>query len=256
MKRVLVSLCLLTLAGALPVCAQTEHNTIARIVEVTTKSGMSQQFEAGLKKYHQWEKEHKAPATYFAWVVISGDRYGHYFLGTFGHDWKDFDEFEKNSPAGSGEQLRADVAPYVENVKISYMNFRKDISLAKPDPTKPPSRFTELITFMLKPGGGQDVTGAIKDANAAEVKSNWTGTPSQWYSLVNGGEGNQLILALNRNDWADFQPPEKSLGDVLADVYGKEGAQAIGHKFNKQITTVRSEILRYLPDLSYIAGSM
>ena len=252
MRKTCVFLCLLALAAVLPASAQAEHNTIARVYDVVPKAGMDQQWQEGLKKFHQWEHEHHVAGTYYTWRVISGDRWGHYLIGTFGHDWKDFDAMEKDAPAGIGDEFRADLPPYTGSVKAAYYAFRTDLSSTKPNPSQPPSHFTALITIMLKPGGDEDIADVIKAGNAAAEKSHWSGNPSQWYSLVDGGEVPQLVLAVSHKDWADFQQPDPSFGKMLSGVYGKEGAEALGHKFNKQVRSIKTEILQYLPDLSYI----
>jgi hypothetical protein len=43
------------------------------------------------------------------------------------------------------------------------------------------------------------------------------------------------------------------LTEMLAQAYGKAGAQALGHEFNSHIRGTYSEIIRYRPDLSYNA---
>lgn len=256
MRKAFVYSCILALAAVLPARAQTDHNVIAQVYEVVPKAGMGQQWQEGFKKYHQWLHEHHVAGTYYTWQVISGDRWGHYLIGTFGHEWKDFDEMEKNAPPGIAEQIQTNLAPYTASVKVSYYALRTDLTRIKPNPAQPPSRFTDLVTFMLKPGRNEAVTDTIKEANAAIEKSHWPGKPSQWYSLANGGDGPQLVLATNLNSWADFQPPDPSFGKMLSEVYGKEGAEALGHKFNKAVRFVRTEILQYHPELSYIPGSM
>jgi hypothetical protein len=109
-----------------------------------------------------------------------------------------------------------------------------------------------VVTFSLKPGQSPQVIDAIKEVNAAIQKSHWPAKPAGWYQLLNGGEGPVLVLASARNNWAEFQPPEKDLGSMLAGVYGKDGAQALFDKFYKNLRTVRTEIFRYRPDLSYL----
>ena len=255
MKKALVLLCLLTLAAVLPASAQTEPHNIARVYEIVAKPGMGQQWRDGVKKFNQWLRDHHDQVTSYTWEAISGDRWGHYFIGTFGHSWKDFDDMEKNAPEGVGQQIQQDISPYIESVKCSYFALRTDLTVGKPDPTKPPARFTELITFMLKPGSDEDVADAIKAGNHAAEKSHWSGSPSRWYSLANGGEGSQLVLAIDHKNWADFQQPDPNFGKMMRDFYGDEPSEAIWHGFNKGLRSVTSELLRYEPDLSYIPDS-
>jgi hypothetical protein len=200
--------------------------TLNRIFVVKTKPGMSAQWESGPKKLNEWAKQQNYPFAYYDWSLISGPRTGQYILGTFGHDWKDFDGVEKFGPAAA-KQIHADMAPFTESVNISYWSYREDLSGCPPNPGQAPPAFFSITTFFLKIGADLQVADAIKVANAAIQKSHWPGKPSGWYSLVKGGYGPALTLATGHENWADFQSPETSLAKVLNEVYGKEGAEAI-----------------------------
>jgi hypothetical protein len=254
MRKVCVLLSFLALAFALPAGAQMHPKTVARIVNIKVKPGMGPEFEAGLKKFHQWEHEHHFPVTYFTWAIISGDRTGQYMLGTFGHDWKDFDEIQK-AAAGSGEQIQEDMGAYVESAVISYWVVRPGLSLTPPDPNAKVAPFADVTTFYLKPGDENDVEDVIKEVNTAIRKTQWPAKPSRWYSLFNGGDGAAMVLASDCQSWAEFQTPETSLGKMLAGAYGQDGAETLMKKFDKALKSVRTEIYRYQPDLSYIPAS-
>ena len=231
-----------------------QPKTMARVVTITVKPGMGPQFEAGMKKYHQWQHEHNITSTYYTWEIVSGKRFGEYITATFNHDWKDFDAMEKEN-MGGGAQIQADMGDYVESVDIGYWALRPDLSTSPANPGAAPAPFAEVETFFIKPGGDEAIEDVIKQVGAAIQRSHWQGKPADWYSLVNGGEGSQLVLASDRANWADFQPPETSFMKMLTGVYGKDGAQALLTKFDKALKSERSEILRYLPDLSYIPSS-
>jgi hypothetical protein len=254
MKKVLVFLSLLALAVALPAGAQMPAKSLNRIIVVKTKPSMSAQWEEGLKKLNDWARQHKLPLTNHCWSIVSGPRTGQYVVASPGHDWKDFDAAEK---VGQGvvEQIQADLEPYTESHLTSYWLYQEDLSGHAFDTSQSPPAFVEVTTYFLKPGGGQGVTDAIKAANAAIQKSHWPGKPSGWYSLVNGGGGPQLAHVIGHENWADFQPPEKNFFEMLNDVYGKEGAAALGKKFFTGLRSWRSEIWRSRPDLSYTPAS-
>jgi hypothetical protein len=254
MRKVLVSLCLMALGFALPAAAQMPAKSLTRIVAIKVKPGMAPQFEEGLKKFHQWEKQQNVAFTFHVWSIITGPRTLQYAIGTGGHDWKDFDALTKLGPAAQ-EQIQTDMGAYFESVEISFWLYRKDLSGHALDASQPPPAFVQVTTYFLKPGIGTGITDAIKAANAAIEKSHWPGKPSGWYSLVNGGGGPELAIVTGHTNWADFQPPETSFGKMLGEVYGKEGAAALGKKFFGGVRTWRSEIWRYRPDLSYIPAS-
>jgi hypothetical protein len=223
-------------------------------VTIKVKPGMAPQFEEGLKKFHQWEKQQSVPFTFQVWSIISGPRTQQYVIGTSGHDWKDFDALTKLGPA-TQEQIQADMGTYVESVEISFWEYREDLSGHPLTTSQPPMAFVSITTYFLKPGGGTGATDAIKAALAAIQKSHWPGKPSRWYSLVNGGDGPTLAIGTGHENWADFQPPETTFIKMLTEVYGEEGAEALGKKFFSGLRSWRSEIWRYRPDLSYIPAS-
>jgi len=183
-------------------------------------------------------------------VVVSGERNGQYVVGTFGHDWKDFDEVEKFRERARTE-ISGDQGPFEESAVVSYWALMPEVSMNPPAAGEPPAPFSSVLTFFLKPGAMDDALEVIRATNAAIKKTNWPHKPSAWYTLVNGGEGPALVLAIRYANWADFQPSEKTLAGMLADAYGKERAQALFQKFDKGLQSQRSEIFRYVPDLSY-----
>jgi hypothetical protein len=254
MRKVSVFLSFLALAVALPAGAQMPAKSLNRIIVVKTKPSMSAQWEEGLKKLIEWSHQHNLPLANHCWSIVSGPRTGQYAFASPGHDWKDFDTAEKASQ-GVLDQIRADLDPYTESHLTSYWVYREDLSGHAIDTSQSPPAFVEVITFFLKPGGEGQVEDVIKAGNAAAQKSNWHGKPAGWWSLVNGGFGGQLTLVMGRENWADFQPPDPDFFKMLNEVYGKEGAAALGKKFNSSLRTVRSEIWRYRPDLSYIPAS-
>jgi hypothetical protein len=254
MKKLVVFLSFLPLAVAVPTFAQMQPKSLTRMVTIKVKPGMGPQFEEGLKKFHRWEKQQNVAFTFQVWSIVSGPRTLQYAIGTSGHDWKDFDALTNIAPAAQ-EQIQADMGAYFDSVEISFWAYREDLSGHPPNTSEPPSAFAEVTTYFLNPGGGMAVTDAIKAADAAIKKSHWPGKPSGWFSLVNGGDGPRLAIATGHENWADFQPPETSFIEMLTEVYGQDGAEALGKKFFGGLRSWRSEIWCYRPDLSYIPGS-
>jgi hypothetical protein len=254
MRKLVVFLSFLTLAFALPAGAQMPSKSLARVINVTVKPGMGPQWEEGVKKFVQWQHQQDAPLAYYVWSIISGPRSGQYVVGTFGHDWKDFDEAEKLGPAAE-KQIQVDLEPYTESHLVSYWEYRSDLSGHEINMGQVPPAFSSLTRFNLKPGAEFTMEDVIKAVNAAIQKSHWSGKPSEWYSLVNGGEGPAMILSTGHQNWADFQPPETSFVKMLIEAYGKEGAGALLRNFSNSLRSEESEILSYRPDLSYIPAS-
>ena len=256
MRKVLVFLSFIALAVALPAGAQSQPKTIARIYTIKVKRGEEQQWETGMKRLNAWLHQHNAPTTGYTWLVISGAETGEYVLGSFGLNWKDFDTMqERAAKEGFGKETQATVVPYTQSLQISYYAFLPDLS-SPVKPNQPPTPMSEITFFNLKPGGQQAVINAIKQANAAMTKTHWKGNgPAGWYVLADGGERPQLVLSIGHMNWAGFQAPSPSLGEMLDQAYGKTRAQALGHTFNSHVRAENIEIILYRPDLSYIAAS-
>jgi hypothetical protein len=255
MRRTIVSLAVFMLAAVMTVWGQSQPKTVARVYTIKVKPGEGQQWEAGVKRYLAWEHQHNVPVNTYAWEVVDGPNEGEYVIGQFGHAWKDFDAMqEQGAKAGVGKEIQATVAPYTESVETSYYNFRPDLSIHPPDPNKPPTALSSVTFFTLKPGGMGPVVSAIKQADEAIKKSHWGGdTTGGWYELVNGGEGPQIVLSNGLENMAGMQPPSPSLGAMLASVYGKQKADGLMRSFDAQIRYIRTELIAYRPDLSYIA---
>ena len=254
MRKILVSLCFIAVAIALPAAAQTSMQRVNRITVVKPKPGMTAQWVAGLKKLNEYAHQHNLPLTHYCWSIISGPRTGQFVIGALGHPWADFDTADKASK-GLTALIMEDLEPYTESHLTSYTTYREDLSGPPAPKGQAFPAFLSDTTFFLKIGGEPKVEGAIKAADAAAKKAHWQGRPSAWYQTINGSYGGQLHLVTGYENWAAFQPPAKTFFDMLSDVLGKEGVAALGKQFDSGLRGVRSEIWRYDPDLSYIAAS-
>ena len=107
-----------------------------------------------------------------------------------------------------------------------------------------------VVHYFVKPEGISAFTDSIKRINEAIAKAKYPAKPTRWYSLSNGGIGPHFVAVTDRNSWADMQPPEQTMADMLKQTYGADDKtmqtlrQAVDH-------TV-SELLEYRGDLSYI----
>jgi hypothetical protein len=254
MKKLSVFLAAFAVAAVLPAGAQTHPKTVAEVIRVHVRPGDGPQWEAANKRVAAWQHQHNDPVSTYAWSVVAGKHTGQYFLGRFGLNWSDFDKLDKfDSSNGFGKELQATVAPYTESIERSIYEALPDVS-SPLNPGQPPTAFSDVTFFRLKPGSMQAVMDVIKQANEAIRKTNWPGGKSHWYRLVDGGEYPQLVLSSGHQDWADFQSPSPSFEAILNQTFGKVGAKALGHEFNEHVKSVHGEILRYRPDLSYIAS--
>ena len=242
------------LLSAVPILAQVQPKTVGEVLFLAVKPGTGADFEAGMKRHMQWHRQQNDAWAHIVWAIVNGERMGQYVVGSFGHDWKDFDDresFEKEDMANAMPLI----GPYIQSLVGSFYAVRPDLSLTPPSPGGQPSAMATVVTVLLKPGSSMEAEESIKEVNAAIKKSGWPAKPSAWYQLLNGGEGPTLVMVTARAKWADFQPPEKELGQMLGESYGKMGAENLFHKFYGNIRSVRSEIIRFRSDLSYIPSA-
>jgi hypothetical protein len=253
LKRNAVLAALVALAPLSPAVAQSSGAVVVLNVQ-KPKAGMGEKYEAARKKHMAWHKTQKDTWTWYTWEVVSGEGMGQYLTASFGHAWKDFDGRDKFE-ADDEADLRKGVIPTLEATHLSYYVRRADLSLSQPSPTGP-SAYSVLTYFLLKPEGQNDFIEAVKKVNEGIKKTSYPlAGPSQWYQLVNGGEGPLFVLAAGRANWEAFAPNEKTLDAMMEEAYGKEQGAAILASARKATRSSRTETVKYRPDLSYVPAA-
>jgi hypothetical protein len=238
------------LALAVPTMAQPAGN-VSELNIHTPKPGISDKYEAARKKHMAWHKAQKDTWTWHTWEVVSGEASGTYYTGTFGHAWKDFDGQEKFRKDDQADYEKG-IGPTLGRSYTSYYARRPDMSLSAAT-GDPPSPYSLLTYFRLKPEGMNDFVEAVKKINEGIKKTNYPlPGPSAWYQLVNGGEGPTFILAGGRANWAAFAPNEKTLDQMIEEAFGKEQGAAILASLRKAVLSMRTETVHYRPELSYV----
>ena len=133
-----------------------------------------------------WHKAQKDTWTWNTWEVVSGEGSGTYYTASFAHAWKDFDTQEKFEKADTA-YFDKNIGPTLGRSFTSYYLRRAYLSLTPPSAT-PPTPYSFLTYFLLKPEGVNDFQDAVKKINEGIKKTNWKQQgPSSWYQLVNGG---------------------------------------------------------------------
>jgi hypothetical protein len=249
MRKALVVAVLMAAVLAVPVVAQAQAgSTVSQVFFNAPKAGALAQYEAGRTKHMAWHRAQKDAWAWHTWLISSGPSTGAFLVVTSGHHWKDWDSRTKFEEA-DGVDSTANVGPYMSSSRMSFFTFRPELSL---NPEGPPAAMATVTSFMVKPEGIGDFTEAIKKINEAIKKTNYPVPPSRWYSLANGGQGPEFVQVVDRKDWASFEAPEKSLGDMLQEVYGKEDGTKVLDTARRSYSQTMSETLTYRPDLSYV----
>ncbi len=241
----------LVVALALPAMAQAPSGEIAHIYFTKATPGHEQLYELGRKRHMEFHGQAKDTWNWHTWEVLTGENTGSYVTGTFGHNWSDFDGREKFDQA-DGADAAMNLAPHAAGTTQSFYVRRTDMIIAGALNFSAP--LLQITDFYLRPEGVNTFVDGVKKINEAAKKANWPAR-GQWYQLVSGGNGPVLVLVNERRNWADFQPPEKSLDAMVKEVMGEAEGAAMLESLRKQVRYTNTSTLRYRAELSYVPAS-
>lgn len=238
------------LLAAISGFAQEKPGTIASLEFQTIKSGMVKQYEDGRKQKAEWHKQQKDRLPLMVWETISGDQTGTYIVGRLGQHWSDFDKPSVPEQADLDEFTKV-MGAYVQSVVTRYYELLlKD---SKPPDSPVPLKFSEVITYRVRPGKGEDFRSAITRTTEAIEKTKWP-VHYLWYALANGGPAGTYALVIPHANWADFEdkPDMKPFTEMLKEAFGPAEADSITKRFDSSTESESSAIVQFRPDLSYL----
>jgi hypothetical protein len=250
MKK-LCSAVAITLLAMVPGFAQEKPaNTIASLEFQTPKNGMVKQYEDGRKQKAAWHKAQKDALPLMVFESVAGDHSGTYVVGRFGQHWADFDKPSVSDEADRDEFNKVIGSAVESRIRRYYELLVKD---SKPPDSKNPSKYSEILTYRVRPGKGQEFHAAITRANEAIEKTKWP-VHYFWYTLASGGTGEVYVLVIPHENWADFEdkPNMKPFPEMLRDAFGSAEADSIVSRFDSATESSTSEIVQFRPDLSYL----
>lgn len=241
-------------AGPLGVAAQApDEGTIAEIIRVKAMPGHSFQLEEGMQRHLDVVRGLEAEWPYFVFQIVSGEHSGEYYVELPGHSWSDFDQ----QPEGA-EQMQAsfreNIAPHVESDVVGFWMFREDLShMSSPMEGAPPP-YADLAYYKVKLGheaAFESLMTRVNDAaeSAADFDEEWFA-----YQLVNGGEIPMYVFGSGAEAFADFAMPEMNIGQMLEEAVGEFESQAMYREFSGTVEWVKTEIIAFRQDLSYMPG--
>jgi hypothetical protein len=248
-KTLLSAFGILSLA-AISGFAQEKPGTIASLEFQTIKNGMVKQYEDGRKQKAAWHKQQKDVLPLMVWETVSGDDTGIYIVGRLGQHWSDFDKPSVPEQADLDEFTKV-MGAYVQSVVTRYYELLlKD---SKPPDSPTPLKYSEVITYRVRPGKNQDFRSAITRTTEAIEKTKWP-VHYLWYALANGGRAGTYALIIPHANWADFEdkPDMKPFEEMLKDAFGPAEADSITKRFDSSIESESNAIIQFRPDLSYI----
>jgi hypothetical protein len=238
------------LLGAVSAAAQNQPGNLAALEFQTPKNGAVKQYEDGRKQKVAWHKEQKDTQPLYVWEVISGDSTGTYIVGRLGQHWADLDK-PSVSDAADLDTYRKLIASNVQSLVARYYDYMPKVS--NPLSSTAPSKFSEIITYHIRPDRETEFRSAMARINEAFQK---TKTPVNyyWYELVNGGVGSTFVLSIPHANWADFEdnPNVKPFRDILKDAFNASEADSLIKQLDDSVQSVESEIIQFRDDLSYI----
>ncbi len=217
-------------------------------VNVSVPKGGPAQFADARRKHNEFHKAESDTTAILVWQVTTGPSTGSFMTASCGLAWKDLDgndTFDARDTADIAKTL----APAIAENHRSYYVFRKDLSLV-PESTGKPAKMMSVVHYFIKPSGLTQFTDALKRINEAQKQSKYPAKPSRWYVLANGGEGPRYVVVTDRNSWADMQPPEQTMVDMLKQVYGNDDKTM--QNLRDSVDHTVSELLEFRGDLSYI----
>ena len=238
----------LMLRIAAPIAAQDAPGTIGQVIVTRVKAGMGKQYQEGRKRHLAWHKKQGDSWTWSTSEVTSGPYTGSYVTVSFGHRWKDFDDWEARFGQGDTIDVDLNLTPYSESTTISYYEYLADLSR----PAAAPSKMSEVVHFLLNPEKESEFRHALQRAHEAIGKTSWPVTYS-WFELKNGGEVPHFVLVLPHNSFADMADPEVSFPAMLTKAFGPYEAGVILDGFGRASKSQWSELLVYRPDLSLVS---
>jgi hypothetical protein len=230
--------------------AQAKPGTLASLEFQKLKPGTAKQYEEGRKAQAGWHKQQKDTKPLMVWETLSGDDSGTYIVGRLEQHWADLDVPEAQDKAEL-EAYEKNVGSNVESLITRYYEFLPKDS--RPDDSMAPSKFSELITYVVKPGKEEEFHSGITRATEAIEKTKWP-VHYYWYELVNGGRSGTYVLVIPHDKWADFEdnPNMKPFEEMLNEAFGHAEAASILSRFDSSTEVQTSSILEYRPDLSYL----
>jgi hypothetical protein len=222
---------------------------VARVFATQVKPGMNAQYEAGRKRHMDFHRKQADAWAWLTWEVETGDRAGTFLTGTFGHEFKDFDDWEaKLGKADTADGL-LNLVPFTASQVNGFYVLLSEFS--RPTGTLEPSPLTELVHYQLEPGTDETFRNAIQKIHEAIGKSTWK-VNYDWYALANGGEHPAYVLAFPMKGFADLAPLDPPFPVMLEKALGPYEAREVRESLDRCVRSARSEIVRYRSDLSYL----
>lgn len=216
---------------------------------VEAREGQKDQFETGYKRHLDWHRRNNDPWAWPAWEILTGNRAGAYLEGTFGHSWSGFDRRIKPAEDAADHKVNVDpsLSRHVRNILVR----KAKLSRGQPLEERRPPPFLLAVTHEIKPGAEEEFESMLAGFRQVAEQSNWHESFA-WYALVDGGALPSYLLVIPIRNFDALAPSERSVPQVLATQQSRADRDRHLKTYRQSVLSVRSELLRYRADLSYL----
>ena len=183
----------------------------------------------------------------FAWRVETGPRTGQYFVGTFGHYWKDFDDrvTTKEHDKDWERILSNFVDDDNEGDGSMFMKYSEKLSYG----SRSGSPKLAVTYYYCRPNAiwaMMEIIGKVKTANEqSEFKDSYN-----VFTKEAGGPNDVLIIVDLLNGFAGMAPVSPSIAERYTSAHGEEAWKTDYETWTNGLRWSETEILTYLPNLS------
>ncbi|MFP4002910.1 MAG: hypothetical protein ACLFV8_03970 [Alphaproteobacteria bacterium] len=233
--------------AAAPAVRAAAPGEVGMLFHVQARDGGKEAFEAGYKRHLEWHRRNRDTWRWPAWEILTGERAGHYLEGTFGHEWPGLDRRLK--PAEDAADHETNVDPYVSHHVRHILIRRSGVSRGHALEDADPAPFLRLVTYRLRPGTEEAFEQVLTAMHRATEQVDWHKSYA-WYALVDGGPLPLYLLVIPVRDFAGLAPSEQTIPGILSG--GPQEGQRHLAAYRESVVTVRSELLRFREDLSYL----
>lgn len=240
------------LVGVAPVSGQeaaAPQGSLAMTYAVDVLPGHQAAFEEGYAAHMKLHAEAGDPWQRETWMVVAGEHVGRYYMRSFGHSWASLDD-EAEVP-NDVEHLESAVMPHVHHLSSMVVEWMPQMS-RWPEGPEPP-KMVDVTMFTLDYGGVEDFFLVAKKMHSM-IGDKALPLQYAWGEVVVGGSGVQLILAMPRSGWSDFEPPKPGIWQVAEEVYGATEGRMMRAMIGEAIKDEQNYVVQYRPDLSYVPG--
>lgn len=195
-----------------------DTHTLGRLTFIEPKQGMHRDLEEGYKRHLAWHARKNDPWTWLGWTIVLGERWGTMVDASLDHTAEELSR--PVDPAEDAADNERNSLPYAARLETYIVRYRDDLGRAG-DLSKAP--LLQVFDYRLTPSGTEAFVAALRTMNRSCAV----------FEFVNGGELPRFWVVI----------PAASLAEV--------NLATVNVIAPESVRTLRSEVLRYRPDLSY-----